>query len=99
MTEEPYKIESGIPIPPIAAGKDGMQKRGSRYPIEKLRVGDSFLYLIDESDPRSELDKLRLAQSRFGVLALRVKRRTGRLFTTQRVRESGKWGLRVWRLA
>lgn len=82
----PYKIESGIPIPSPLRGSNGY--RGA-FPIDKLKVGDSFLLPCVKKDMKSKQHRLHCAFLGW------AKKHKGFKGITRRV---GK-GIRAWRIA
>jgi|WetSurMetagenome_2_1015567.scaffolds.fasta_scaffold397436_3 hypothetical protein len=79
---EEYKIESNIPIPPPIKVENT-----SKYPINKMKVGDSFLVPFDTKD----MDKKRKMRN---SLTSVFSRKKPKKFT---VRMTEK-GIRVWRI-
>ena len=79
------KIDRAVPQPPR-----------KRYPIAKLEVGESFFVAVDtDENPRALVNQ----QAALGTCARQVVRRhEGRKFTTRRVVEGGKRGIRLWRV-
>lgn len=79
------KIDKGVPIP-----KGGRQ----RYPIPQLEVGESFFVEVVPPDDKN----LRIKQAVLSTCTARVARKLGRKFTSRKVEEKGKHGIRTWRI-
>jgi hypothetical protein len=77
-----FKIDKTVPAPRDAG------RPNRKYPLDKLQIGDSFFVPAEEVN---SIDSV--VQS-----ALRYGRRHGVKFTTRKVTEKGKDGVRVWRI-
>lgn len=74
---QPVSLETGIPIPET-----------SKYPWQRLEVGESFLV------PSDTIEDRRLTRGRLARLAVYHGRRRGTRYTIRSVPE----GVRVWRV-
>ena len=72
-----YRVTSGIPIPPLSPS--------SRYPLKRMKVGDSFGF------PASEANKVRNAVSSYRAAGAKSVRFT--------VRKESPKRCRCWRIA
>lgn len=76
-----FKIEKNVPF----NGHVSSRKGASKYPFPEMEVGDSFSFGADNSD----VDKIRMAASRFGQT-------NGMTFSTSRQKDGT---YRCWRTA
>jgi len=83
----PFKIERGIPIPPISG--QGRRGRPPVYPLGQLRIGESFLIRLPEGDKRA------LACKRLAAAACSYGKLHEKKFTIRTVGD----GVRCWRVA
>lgn len=92
--EEEYLIECNIPIPEkINVGYS------SKYPFNKMKVGDSFFVPCINTKTGSNKSELSVYHMVL-TAAAHYRRRTNRLdqhYTARVVEEQGKRGARIWR--
>lgn len=78
-----YIIEEGIPVPGVKT------VRRRKYPLNQLRVGESFLI------PMEEYDKKKHNNVSSAIIVYKTMHAPEKKFKTRRVAE----GVRVWRTA
>ena len=80
------KVDKGVPIP-----KYGTARRGSKYPIRDLLVGDSFAVPVPEGRTPSQVQT---------IVSVTIKRINidGAKFTTRSLIENGERVIRCWRV-
>jgi hypothetical protein len=66
------------------------KRSGSKYPFEKMDIGDSFAIPIESSDPTD-------VQRRLSSAARRMKSQ-GKNFSTRTLTEGGVRVVRIWRV-
>lgn len=92
-------IQKDIPIPPSGRTREGRESR-YKYPVDLLKVGDSFFVPLDKS-PYSELQDLQsyisASASTYGAGVATAGKARPR-FVTRRVKENGAEGIRIWRV-
>lgn len=75
-----FTIQRNIPFP--------TRIRGSKYPVQKLNVGESFFVSKEEAK-----------QATVSACCKRMANRSNFKITIRRVDEDGVEGVRVWRVA
>lgn len=78
-------IDKGVPIPPATSGRYAI----SRYPFDRLEVGDSFVAMkVGEGKRNTVASYMSAAQKRYGYK-----------FSMRTVTEDGVAIIRIWRIA
>lgn len=72
------EIEKNVPMPI-------KRRRKSDFPLEKMNVGDSFVFVGQASKPRQ-------AATKYG-------KKSGKVFATRKESINGFEGVRVWRIS
>lgn len=85
-----YKIESGVKVPKI---KHRTRENSLKFPIEDMKVGDSFFVPYGDKYDRK---KAAAISSALHTSALRQLGGSG-FITIRSVHSNGQYGARVWR--
>lgn len=86
-----FVVESGVPLPPVTNRLDGkLMVRRQKYPLKKMKVGESF---FAELRPWDKKDTLLMLRRRLTFAVNKAERQTRATFL---IGQDGK-GFRVWR--
>lgn len=90
----PLKVEKGIPLPAKRAAGPVRTGRDPKYPLRKMRVGDSFLIPVRGGSKRVEAVRHRI----WAAIGAMRKRDPGFKFEFETRHVTGPSGIRVWRV-
>jgi hypothetical protein len=92
-----YKIEKNIPFP-SGLGGDCNPHAKINYPIADMKVKDSFLIKVSESEKNLNYDVFSRIRQKLSRQAEKQRRKIPSFRITTRVTEK-KNGIRVWRIS